>query len=462
MLSSLIQAFFEKFVGGASSRALGGIRCWIFLILILNFLSEDLAGVALLPSELRRSMGVMSLFHTLPGWDRIYSSVPALTALKLVTLAAMGAAMVGWKTKWSVPGAALLGLICGGIMREYSSFFHPYIVPLQLAILLSFLPCGDGFSVDQFLRRKRGESEPLRSPAVYGWSRYACWIVIAGCYLAAGLSKLRNGGMFWWDGLNLKNFILADTMEPKPFHWGLEKFFTDLPLGVFAALGLVGLLTELLYGLVLFARPARLVMPILAVGLHLGILICQRILFFDLILIQAIFLFDFLMTSPGRRGTSGSLRVGEGSPPLTHGHRRGFLVCLGCVMFVLVSWALRIERYPATAWQMFSRRHLSDHIEWQRIFAVYADGKREEVSPDRWLKALPGTRYFGILKREVAVQEAFFGVLLREANRGEPAHPMVSLELVTYTWNFISEPRGPGFGRVKSVWRYPAEPAGRD
>lgn len=266
-------AFFERFVGEADPRTLGCIRCWVFLILIAHVVSEDLAGIALLPAVLRRPMGLMSLCHAVPGWDLIYSSATALVALKVVTIAAMGAAMAGWKTRWSVPCAALLGLLCGGIVREYSYFFHQSIVPLQLAIVLSFLPCGDGFSVDQFQRQRTCGQSALGKTAEYGWSRYACWVLIAGAYLSAGLSKLRHGGWTWWNGLNLKNIILTDTMEPKPYDWGLERFLAELPLEVFAVLGLVGLLTEVSYGAVLVSRPARLVMPLLAAGLHLGILI---------------------------------------------------------------------------------------------------------------------------------------------------------------------------------------------
>lgn len=452
------QSLFDRFVGEATPEVLGGLRCWVFLILAFHVFSQDLPGIALLPPQLRRPMGVMSVFHSLPGWDAMYTNARALTGLKLLTLATMSAAMLGWKTRWSVPCAALLGLICGGILREYSHFFHQYLVPMQLAVLLSFLPCGDGFSVDQFLRRKRGEGEPPRSPAVYGWSRYACWILIAGSYVSAGLSKLRNGGLLWWNGLNLKNIILTHTLEPKQHEWGLEQFLTGLPLEFFAVLGLAGLMTELLYGLVLLSRRARLVMPILAVGLHVGIMIFQGILFLDLILIQAIFLFDFW--------TGSSTRVGEMVPEnqdwdgstAAAPHRHGFRFCLGCLMFVLFCWILLLERYPATAWQMFSNTRKSDLIRWHKIFAVFADGHREEANPEEWIGALAVTRYSEFLRRDTAEKEVFFEAALSQMNLSRPQNPIVSLEVVDYTWHFLSPAADPQLGTIDHVWKYPVTP----
>ena len=57
-------------------------------------------------------------------------------------------------------------------------------------------------------------------------------------------------------------------------------------------MGLFALFGETFFGLVLFSRIARWIFPVAAMMMHIGIFLLQRILFFDLILLQFVF-FDF-------------------------------------------------------------------------------------------------------------------------------------------------------------------------
>src|SRR5439155_1268539 len=112
----------------------------------------------------------------------------------------------GWRARATLPLAALGYLIFGGILRHYSAFYHAGLVPLYVLAVLVFTPCVDAWSIDRRRRASRGlpVPEPGRPAAVYGWSRYACWTVVALAYAASGLSKLRNGGLHWWDAANVR------------------------------------------------------------------------------------------------------------------------------------------------------------------------------------------------------------------------------------------------------------------
>jgi hypothetical protein len=124
-------------------------------------------------------------------------------------------------------------------------------------------------------------------------------------------------------------------------------------------------------------------------------------------------------------------------------------------MFVLFCWILLLERYPATAWQMFSNTRKSDLIRWHKIFAVFADGHREEANPEEWIGALAVTRYSEFLRRDTAEKEVFFEAALSQMNLSRPQNPIVSLEVVDYAWHFLSPAAGPQFGTIDHVWKYP-------
>ena len=111
-------------------------------------------------------------------------------------------------------------------------------------------------------------------------------------YVAAGCSKLRNGGINWWNGTTMRRALLTDTLNPMQFGWTFSLDLAYLPDWVFTVLGLTAVFGEALYGLVLIYPWARLVFPIVMGLMHLGIIFLQNILFMDLILLQLIF-FDF-------------------------------------------------------------------------------------------------------------------------------------------------------------------------
>jgi hypothetical protein len=449
--------FFDRFVGFATPEALGGIRFWVFFILAVNLLWEDLPSVSHLPTHLRIQMGMMSLFHYIPNWESIYTNYSALATLKIITFAALIFAMIGFRSRWSVPCATILALIHGGILREYSHLFHTCLLPLQIAVALSFLRCGEGFSIDQCLTKKTKTDVPQSSMATYGWSRYFCWLIVACAYTSAGLSKIGNGGIFWWHGENLKKIVLSDTLNPAQFEWGLEHELARLPILLFSVLGLITLLVELLYGLVLFSRLARLVIPLLTVGMHLGILICQGLLFFDLILIQAIF-FNWSGLWPIRRCAEIAHDHETCSTnQLKVLHRKWFVVCFFMMFGTCLCWVARVEMYPATAWQMYSLRSTDDLIRYRKIFAVFSDGHKEEAHLEQWIGALADARYKDIFKKSERQQRSFFDEVIKLANRDLSTTQIVRFELVIYQWNFIKDANNPDFGTVKTVVSYPPD-----
>ncbi len=287
--------FFRKFVGEATPGSLGVIRMLTCAILLTNTLWEDLGSSALLPREMINLRGIMKLLYFLPiGFDQFTANQGALNIFQMVTAVILFLALIGWKTRVMVPLGGLCYLLLGGILRHYAWYYHTGLIPTYLMLVLSFTPSGDGWSLDRLLKIFKGKPVPPADhpAAIYGWSRYACWVTLAVPYVAAGMSKLRNGGLFWWSADHMKMFLYRDTLAPMQFDWGLALKLNPAHNLPFILLGLSAVLGELTFGLVLFSRRARLIFPTTMAFMHFGILFLQNVFFFDLILLQLIF-YDF-------------------------------------------------------------------------------------------------------------------------------------------------------------------------
>ncbi len=287
--------FFRRCVGPATPGTLGAIRMWVCMLLLVNVLGERLFTIAWLPPELRQPMGVMTLLHQLPiGLNQFVVSEAGLRVFQGATELFLILGLVGWGTRLVMPLAAICSMVLFGIIREYSFFWHQNLVATYVMFVLSCTPCGDGWSIDRLRRIARDREVPPadRATAGYGWSRYACWVALVLPYVAAGCSKFRNVGWFWWAPQNMRRILYSDTLNPVQFHWTLSLRLAEAPDALFGLLGFVGVWGEALFVLVLVSRLARRVMPILMAGMHMGIIFLQNIVFLDLILLQAIF-FDF-------------------------------------------------------------------------------------------------------------------------------------------------------------------------
>ena len=287
--------FFRKFVGEATPGTLGAIRMWTCAILLLSILWEDLGSIALLPLEIRVPMGLMKILDELPiGYQQFLTSELALRIFQWLTELVLFLGMAGWRTRLVVPAAAICAFVVNGILREYSGFWHQNLVPIYVLAVLSFTPCGDGWSVDRLWNIYRGHAvaKSETASARYGWARYACWVPIALTYAAAGLTKIRADGFDWVNATNMRNMLYEQTLLPRAGNWSISLQLAPAPDFVFVVLGSIALCGELFYVTVLFSRVARRILPAMQILMHIGIVFLQNILFFDLILLNLVF-YDF-------------------------------------------------------------------------------------------------------------------------------------------------------------------------
>lgn len=189
--------------------------------------------------------------------------------------------------------------------------------------------------------------------------------MIALPYLASALSKLRNGGVAWWDPTNLRYHFLRATLNPMHFDFSSTLALMPAPDAMFEALGLGSLLVELVYPAVLFSRRARLVLPIAIVVFHATVLVLQNLLFLDLMLLQAVVFAGGLARPPRAREV---VDIADARYPWL----------LGAVTAGLLgAWIARLELYPLSSLQMFSRVNRSGTVEYYRILGENASGAVE-------------------------------------------------------------------------------------
>ena len=286
------RAFARRIVGRTTPGALGAIRMIVCFALFMTTLGERAADVAEISAwERGDDMGVMRLLFALPlGLNALAANSTGMLALKAVTLALLFAAMIGWRTRVVLPAAAVCWFILAGVIRSHLSFTHNGIIPFYLLAILCFTRCADGFSLDRMLRVARGlpvvPADARR--ATYAWGRYAVWVAVVLFYVAAGMSKLRIGGWMWWDGRNIQAILFSGAF--RGFPWDFPIMSMDfLPMAAFSAMGLLTLATELGMVLVLVSARARVILPLMALGMHVGIRAVQKIRFYDLMVLQLIF-----------------------------------------------------------------------------------------------------------------------------------------------------------------------------
>lgn len=488
----------RRWVPPATPEALGAMRFWVAAILFTNVVWEDLASSAHLPREmlLRDLQPMVGLLLQLPlGAERFFASPLALGVTEGLTLALLAAAAVGLRARWTVPSAAVCYALMGSILRSYDHIFHQGIVPLYALVLLAFTPCADGLSVDRWLRRRRGlPVVPAREPTLrHGLGRHLVWLAIALPYVLAGLSKVRNAGLLWWQGDNMREMVFQMAAEPTHFGFQGWRLLTGAPDWVWSAMGLLSLLTELLFGLVLVSALARRIFPALVLSMHAGILFVQNIFFPDLIAIQAVF-YDWragaawvrrTWAAPvrslradasraaaflrdlgervrgGRTGTAAPLAIpGEGLVPRP-AERRIAVVAAVFVVASFGNWAARTEKFPFTAWQMFSGWHEPGPVEHVRPMVVYEDGTRERARFERWIWAVADGRSRWLLTgwdrrpERVGQLRGFLDACAVVANRDAPPGRRVSgFEIEVREWDYLRDPAGPENARLLRVLRH--------
>ena len=129
------------------------------------------------------------------------SSFPdVLGMLGIVWIISILFCSIGFLTRLSTIVSFLIGLYLFGLVNSFAKTSHVETLMLLILAIMALSKCGDGFSVDSLLKRRKtsvSETENIQS-IEYTWPISLIRVMFVFLFCAAGLSKFRNSGLHWF------------------------------------------------------------------------------------------------------------------------------------------------------------------------------------------------------------------------------------------------------------------------
>ena len=251
-LAKLARAWDDYFFAPAAATDLAVSRAVVCGLLLLYYLPVDFAGWATVPRAAWLPMWAFKALHVgvLPHGP--------LLALEWAWKASLLLACVGLLTRPATAVAFVAGAYLLGLPHNFGKVNHYDALAVFVLGVLAFSRCGDAWSLDRLIRRRRDPAVPA-TPAPsgeYRWPVRAAWVVFAAVFFSAGYSKVTMSGVAWVTSDHMTTVLLKEQYNNDPLvAWGAWiARHPPLP-NLFAASALA---LELGYPLALFSRRARL------------------------------------------------------------------------------------------------------------------------------------------------------------------------------------------------------------
>ena len=256
----------------ASAFSLGIIRAAVQGTFLVSILITSFSALGHLPVTIFRPTGAMKL---LPWsfYDFLLRPKP-MEIFKWLLVIVLLFATVGFLTPVATKLALLLVVFYQGVLRSFGHFNHDEMLAIYYLAVLAFTPCGDGFSIDNVLIRKRKD----RPSFAYSYPVLLMWVLMSWTYFSSALIKLRVAGLNYFSPDNLPALAIYHSLDNlhdtqfKLAFW-LPQVRQYLPVVVFAVL-----LWELLFPLVIFRRWRPWLLGF-GIAFHLSTLFLMNIFF---------------------------------------------------------------------------------------------------------------------------------------------------------------------------------------
>jgi len=194
----------------------------------------------------------------------------ALEVMRQIWLLSLAASAVGFHTRPSMVVSFLLGTYLLGLPHNFGHTFH---FDATLVIAMGILACsraGDAWSLDAALAGKKKAG--VVPGGEYTWPIRAIWVAMALVFFAAGLAKLRHGGLEWITSDNL-----AIVLNRAAYHVSDADPVGGAGLAIARhgwlsrAVAITTVVVELGFVVALFSRSARLFFVPAAFAMLIGI-----------------------------------------------------------------------------------------------------------------------------------------------------------------------------------------------
>ena len=223
--------------------------------------------------------------------------LPRLTAglsdgLAWLFLAALAALAVGWFSRVAAAVACAAGFYVLGLPQHFGKVHHMDGLVVVVLGVLACSRCGDAWSVDAWRARRVDRVRNAVDVGAYHWPVRLLQALLVGVFFAAGVAKLRQGGVPW---VTSDQFALGLVKSVQDAPWvGERGAVTDWGLWIARqpllpnALALGGLAVELCYPVAWFSRRSRWVLVPAVVGLLVGIRLLMGPLFLTFLLLHVV------------------------------------------------------------------------------------------------------------------------------------------------------------------------------
>ena len=196
----------NRFTSG-SALTLGVTRSVVSGTFLIATLVTSFSALGQLPVTILRPTGLMKV---LPWnfYDRLLTP-SGMFAFKSVLLLSLLLSTFGLLTSFSTKVSLLLVIFYEGLVRSFGHYNHDEMLAVYYLVVLAFVPCGDDFSLDHWLGRKRAG----QSSFIYGYPILLMQSLMAWVYFSSALVKMRVAGLKYLSADNLPVLAIFHSLD---------------------------------------------------------------------------------------------------------------------------------------------------------------------------------------------------------------------------------------------------------
>jgi len=254
VIRSALEAWNRYWFSPASATTLGVCRFITCAHFLNYFWSTDLALWGAVPNVLWMPIYSFQLLQ-LP-----HASAATLGVLQIVWKTSLATGALGLFTRLSTSVSCVLGFYLIGLTHSFGKTDHADTVVPLLLLVLACSRCGDAFSFDRRIRawrRRNLEADPgVPSSGAYAWPIKTVWMLLGLVFGAAGISKIRNGGVDWIISDSMRNILLKHHYAGYEPASRIGLVIAEYPW-VYKPMAAAGMILETLAPLGMLSRIAR-------------------------------------------------------------------------------------------------------------------------------------------------------------------------------------------------------------
>jgi len=196
----------NRFTSG-SALTLGVSRSVVSGTFLIATLVTSFSALGQLPVTILRPTGLMKV---LPWnfYDRLLTP-SGMFAFKSVLLLSLLLSTFGLLTSFSTKVSLLLVIFYEGLVRSFGHYNHDEMLAVYYLVVLAFVPCGDDFSLDYWLGRKRAG----QSSFIYGYPILLMQSLMPWVYFSSALVKMRVAGLKYLSADNLPVLAIFHSLD---------------------------------------------------------------------------------------------------------------------------------------------------------------------------------------------------------------------------------------------------------